>query len=322
MKLSPYLPALCSGFAILSGSRARRRLARLASGLALCLAALSLEAGSSARAQDAAATPSASAGSEPASYRETIREALSEYRARNFPEARALFAEAHALYPNARTLRGLGMTAFELRSYRESIGYLTEALGSKVKPLEGALRTETERLIARAERFVGKLNLTVTPANAAILVDGNQVAHTAGVELVIEVGEHTLEFSAEGYHPETRSLYMKGHETETWNVVLQPIPAPAPVAAAPTPEQVASQAEPEREREPSGPRFVSLDPQRDDEKKPLYKNPWLWTGVGAVVVTAIIVGVAVGASKTELGKTQIGPNTPTLGQFDALQARP
>jgi tetratricopeptide (TPR) repeat protein len=273
----------------------------------------------------APACAQAAGASEPAAYRETVHEALAEYHAKNFPEAQALFAEAHKLYPNARTLRGLGMTAFELRSYRESIGYLTAALESKVKPLDGSLRAESERLLARAERFVGKLSLTVTPASAAVMLDGSRIEHHDGTPLLLEVGEHQLEFSAEGYHSETRSLHVKGRETETWTVALNAIPVakPAAAAAAPAPREVAERADRAEEEQSSGPRFYSPGAaEMHEDERPLYKNPWLWTGVGAAVVVAVVVGVVVASSKSEVGSVQLGENTPKGGQFSALESRP
>ena len=264
-----------------------------------------------AQAPAAAAEPSA----EPAAYRGVVREALSEYTAKNFPEARALFAEAHRLYPNARTLRGLGMTAFELRSYRESIAYLNEALASSVKPLDAALRAETERLLARAERFVGKLNLAVNPASAEVLLDGNPLQNVEGVPLLLEVGEHSLEFRAEGYAPETRSLYVKGHEVETWSVVLNKLPAVA-APVVPAPAEVAQRAEPES----AGPQY--LDPQGNDDrrsKQPLYKSPWLWTGVGAAVVAIVVTSVVLTTRENEVARAEIGENTPARGVFSALE---
>ena len=95
------------------------------------------------------ARAAAQGGGEPPGYRAAINEALAEYKAGHFEEARSLFAEAHGIYPNSRTLRGLGMTAYELRRYRESIEYLDEALSSPVKPLDGRLRNETESLLNR-----------------------------------------------------------------------------------------------------------------------------------------------------------------------------
>jgi len=253
---------------------------------------------------------------EPSAYRGVVREALAEYTAKNFPEARALFAEAHRLYPNARTLRGLGMTAFELRSYRESIAYLGEALASTVKPLDGKLRAETERLLARAERFVGKLNLAVNPPSAEVLLDGNPIQNSEGTPLLLEVGEHTLEFRAEGYAPETRSLYVKGREIETWSVVLNKLAAVVVAPVVPAPAEVAERAEQPSE----GPRYIDQQGSEDrPSKQPVYKNPWLWTGVGVAVVAIVVTSVVLATRDNEVARANIGENTPTRGVFSALE---
>jgi hypothetical protein len=280
----------------------------------LCTLSLALPATQSAHAQGRV-----DAG-EPAAYRATVREALSEYHAKNFPESRALFSEAHRLFPNARTLRGLGMVAFELRSYRESIDYLQQALDSQVKPLDGNLRAETERLLTRAERFVGKLNLSVSPPEAELLIDGNPVKLPDGKPLLLDVGEHAFEFRAEGYTPESRTLYVKGRENETWTVALNKLaPPPAPVAAVPAPEDVAREAEAApQERAP----FVNYDYQERPSRRPVYKNPWLWTSVGVVVVAAVITGVVLATRKDELDSPQVGANTPPGGVISALEGRP
>jgi hypothetical protein len=254
---------------------------------------------------------------EPAAYRSTIREALSEYHAKNFPEARALFEEAHRLYPNARTLRGLGMTAFELRSYRESVSFLKDALDSQVKPLDGTLRLETERLLSRAERFVGELSINVTPSHASVTIDGHPVDVSATTPVVLDVGEHGFEFHAEGYLPESRSLYVKGHERETWTVVLNKVPPPpTAVVTAPPPDEVARRSEAQSEQNP---RFVDLGAQERPGKQPLYKNAWLWTGVGVVVVAAVVTSVVVATRDPKVSPAQVGDNTPNGGVFSALE---
>jgi hypothetical protein len=231
-----------------------------------------------------------------------------------------LFEEAHRLYPNARTLRGLGMTAFELRSYRESVSFLKSALESEVKPLDGNLRIETERLLTRAERFVGKLTINVTPANTNVAIDGNPVVLTPDQPVVLDVGEHSFEFHAEGYLPESRSLYVKGRESETWTVVLNKVPAPVVAApVAPAADEVARQAEPlESER---GSRFVDLGARERPTKQPLYKNAWLWTSVGVVVVAAVVTGAVLATRDQKIGSAQVGDNTPAGGVFSALGAK-
>lgn len=258
---------------------------------------------------------------EPAAYRSTVREALSEYHAKNFPEARALFEEAHRLYPNARTLRGLGMTAFELRSYRESVSFLKGALDSQTKPLDGNLRIETERLLTRAERFVGKLTIQVTPADANVTIDGHPVVVSPDSSVVLDVGEHSFEFHAEGYLAESRTLYVKGRDAETWTVVLNKVPAPVVAApVAPTPEEVAREAEPEQAH---GTRFVNLEAHERRSDRPLYKNGWLWTGVAVVVVAAVVVPVVLATRDDKLSAPQVNSdNTPPGGVFSALEGRP
>jgi outer membrane protein assembly factor BamD (BamD/ComL family) len=46
-----------------------------------------------------------------------IGDAVAEYEAGHYQEARALFRQAHEKQPTARTLRGIGMASFELRDY-------------------------------------------------------------------------------------------------------------------------------------------------------------------------------------------------------------
>ena len=83
----------------------------------------------------------------PPGYSETISDAVHELELGNFAEAREQFRRAHAVSPNARTLRGLGVTEFELRNYGESAELLQQALDSDVKPLEGKLRSDAEKLL-------------------------------------------------------------------------------------------------------------------------------------------------------------------------------
>src|SRR5262245_20503032 len=82
------------------------------------------------------ATPPAAAGPEaPADeYNMLIREGLAEYDARNWAEALVLFERAHAVQPNARTLRAIGNVAFEMRRYTKAIDALRASLSDGRKP--------------------------------------------------------------------------------------------------------------------------------------------------------------------------------------------
>jgi len=157
-------------------------------------------------------------------YRQTVAEALAEFDAQNYLESRALFLRAHKLQPNARTLRGLGAVAFELRRYAESASYLDAALTATEKPLTEAMRAETDRLRQRALGFVAQLDLTLAPARMSALVDGELVTSSKGSkhrQLWLDIGSHTLAFEADGYLSEQRSYTVAGGEHDRWTVTLK-----------------------------------------------------------------------------------------------------
>lgn len=200
--------------------------------------------------------------SEPEGYRELVNAAVAEYGLRHFAEARGLFSRAHALSPNARTLRGLGTTEFELRNYSESVSYLEQALASTVKPLDPSLRERTERVLARARAFVGRLQLHVQPSSSLAIVDGLPV-RGAKEEIVLPVGDHVVELQAPGYLPEKRKLRVDGGDCKTLYIALTLQVDPA---------HASEQREPPRA---------------------LRKNPWLWTGIALVAAgTAVGIGFA------------------------------
>ena len=89
--------------------------------LALCLLAASA----------ASVSAAASAQPAPSGYRELLAEGVVEFDEGNFDRAGALFAKAHALYPNARTLRGMGLSAFEASQYAIALVHLRAALAEQ-----------------------------------------------------------------------------------------------------------------------------------------------------------------------------------------------
>jgi tetratricopeptide (TPR) repeat protein len=190
-------------------------------------------------------------------YRDLVVDAIREYDLHHFAEARGLFSKAHAISPSARTLRGLGAAEFELRNYGASVSYLEQALASQARPLEGELRERTNRLLERARGFVATLELRVQPESSLAVVDGVPVRDQHA--LVLDVGDHVLEFHAPGYVPEKRKMHVVGGEVQQLQVVLTlRVERVGPVA------------------------------QERPTKQPLYRNAWLWTGLGLLVVGAAV----------------------------------
>ena len=231
---------------------------------------------------------------DPPAYTEAVDLGVSEFDAENYTEARAHFARAHALYPNARTLRALGMVAFELKRYAECARYLEEALASSERRLEGDKRAHTEKLMERANGYLARYNLDIPPS-ATVVVDGNPTTLAAGDELVLEAGDHVLEFRAPGHITSRRPLTVQGAERDTLHVALARVePADKQIARGP------ASGAPSEDKRPGG--------------RPVYKNPWLWTALGVVVAGA--------AATTAVLLTRDGPTTRTEAPYTGTGGAP
>jgi tetratricopeptide (TPR) repeat protein len=159
--------------------------------------------------------PSSSARAEPppqnANYEDTIRHAVEEYSLGHWTEARFFFARAHALNPNARTLRGLGLTCYESRNYVEAIGYFKQALASTEQPLTDKMRADLTQLQQQSEQFVTRVVVTLDPSSAELEVD-HVPRELADGALLLDPGEHLLSASAEGHEPTQQTITAAGGE--------------------------------------------------------------------------------------------------------------
>jgi hypothetical protein len=225
-------------------------------------------------------------------YTQAIKLGSSEFEAGNYAEARAQFTRAHRQFANARTFRALGMVEFELKNYGECIEFLKSALASQVRALEPSQRKDAEQLLVRASSYVAHVNLELEPNQASVLMDGVPVKLDEGHTLVVQVGDHVLEFRAPGRLAEKRLVKVSGGEERTLHVVL---PVPEAPRAAPATDQTANPT-----------------PARPSERQPLYKKPWLWVVVG-VVVAGAAAGAAVALTRDKhRSHSPSDPDTPIL----------
>lgn len=159
-----------------------------AASFACLLAVVLATASSGARAQGESET-----ADPPAEYTELIEEGLAESSVQHWAEARAIFRRAHALHPNARTLRAIGMTSYELRDYPEAYRMFRAALVDTRRPLTEAQRAEVQGLLDRTESLLGRYTLEAFPADASIRVDGVVVMVAPGDELLLQPGVHRVD---------------------------------------------------------------------------------------------------------------------------------
>lgn len=257
--------------------------------LRLLLLALAAAATAQAAAQDDAE----------ARYRALVGEAITEYEARDFPAARALFLRAHALSGNARTLRGLGMVAFELRDYTESVERLEQALGARERPLEGALRADTEALLARARTFVARLELHVEPAvTVEVRIDGVEAALDGAQRLLVAVGDHTVEAAAPGFAAQRRTITVVGGRDQTLHVQLSKLET-AGTATAPSAERAARAGFASgMHRDPRLPQRAAAD--TGDAGGGVLSSAWFWTAAGLVIGGGVAAALLLATSGDEV----------------------
>jgi len=191
----------------------------------------------------------------PPGYADKADLAMEELQHGNFEEARSRFLEAHAIYPNARSLRALGKVEYELKRYLAAIQYLEQALASDVRPLTAQLRQDTEEVLRKARGYVANYRIEARPSEASIWIDGVQVQPDPQGLLPLEVGKHKIEARAKGYIASQRSVTVAGGQDETLKLVLLPQKQPAQDGA-------------------------------------IYGKWWLWAGVGAVVAGGVVAGLA------------------------------
>ena len=166
---------------------------------------------SSVDAAEGVAAEGAAEGASESEYRALIEAAVAEFAEHHHAEARALFRRAHAARPNARTLRGMGMSAFELRDYADSVRLLRQSLLDTRHALTDEQRGQVTELLSRAEAFVAEFTVDV-PDEATISVDGVVTPLEPSGTLLLSLGSHALVVRLDGHVLGEARLDVEGGE--------------------------------------------------------------------------------------------------------------
>jgi hypothetical protein len=233
--------------------------------------------------------------SAPTQYVAVLDQAVEAFDRRDYARARVLFEQAHALRPNARVLRGLGLSALQLRRFTLAKRELTAALSDTRQPLTPAQREGVAKLLSWMQTDLATLRLRLQPANSQITLDDEPVLAT---ELVVEPGKHSVRAAAEGHEPQTREFELVAGEERTLDVTLV---ARVIEAAPPIPTVVVSPISRTTSQAVSAPR----DPN-PPQSSTVLDRWWFWTAVGVVVAGGVAVTVALTAKPAEPGYEQDG----------------
>ena len=163
-----------------------------------------------------------------------IGDAVAEYDAGRYEEARALFRLAHEKSPTARTLRGIGMASFEMRDYVEATRALAAALRDQRRPLTADQRKHAQALLARAETFVGQFSLKLSPASLSVFVDGRPAVLEGDGGVLLPLGRHELSVRCATCSPNEKQLTVDVVGGEKKPIELTLALASAPPATADT----------------------------------------------------------------------------------------
>ncbi|MET0391284.1 MAG: hypothetical protein ABW321_35250, partial [Polyangiales bacterium] len=212
-------------------------------------------------------------------YTASIRRALEEFERGHWEEARTFFAAAHARNPSARTLRGLALTAYELRAYVDAIALFEQALTDQRQPLTARMRSECESFAAHARQFVTRAQIALEPAEAQLDVDGKPVTRQPDGTLGLDPGRHEISARAEGYRAATRIVHADGSPLAL-TLQLEPAHAPElPPPAAATPVATPAPAAPPPAALAGEPSTGSSSPS------------WPWIVIGGSAAVAAVGGV-------------------------------
>ena len=253
---------------------------------ALCLTGLLVSESARAQVQDAPQPESAVAVN--TEYNRTIDEAVTEFQAREFVRARALFEQAFRLFPSARAARGVAMVAYEQRDDAAAFEWFERALHAQEQPLSEALRDDVELALKRLRALVGRIQLALKPEQAELRLDQRPLTLGADHIVTLALGDHALHVSAPGYVSQERPLKVVGGEEYVLAIDLKPWPS------LPQEEQRAALA--------PGQPLASSESKRDAAaSSSVWSSPLLWTAVGVVLVgtaTALAFAVANGGEQS------------------------
>jgi hypothetical protein len=223
-----------------------------------------------------AAAPSGRESPENRQYTSLLEEAVSEYDARRYEEARALFRKAHEIAPNARTLRGIGMASFELREYVEALRALEGALSNKRRPLTSTQRQQVQGLAERSRAFVGRFFVKLVPKDAVLHIDAAPAVFEDDGSVLLSFGRHLLSAEASGRGAESREVNVIGGERQDLTLELRLVASGAVNGM--------------RQASGGGVGETLIAPRRDEipaEPRRWSRAPWWFAGAGVLVAGTV-----------------------------------
>jgi hypothetical protein len=244
-------------------------------------------------------------GEEPSDeYTQLVTSAVAAFDAGRFEAAHELMARAHRLNPSARTLRGMGLAAFQAQHYALAGLDFERALAEKRQPLTYEQRDEVERLQAETNLQTARYRLNGERPGSVMLIDDEPPMMDGAGFLVLDTGDHELSLRPSGGDERTLTIHAEGGKWWVLDLATLRVTAdtsrPNPWAsaarlqptAAPVGAHVVRVAPPSPAARPTRPvEHALISPP---ESTPL-AEPDASDGIRTVILSAAIGGAAIAA---------------------------
>lgn len=214
--------------------------------------------------------PSAQADDAPPTAQQLFERGVEQTKAEQWADAQASFEKSLALEARAATYLNLAIVRYRLGEYVAALTAL-EAF-ERDAGMQEDVRKRAQWLRDKLAQQVVRFQLHIDPSDAVIEIDG-QAQSGAGADrpLWLTPGQHEVRASAPGYVGESMRIVATAGAATTASIELKVAVTsiPATLAEDPNPGNTPMSAPPSDAAPPA---------------RPLWKNPWLWTAIGVVVV--------------------------------------
>lgn len=169
-------------------------------------------------------------GAVPASdaYTNLVADGIRAFDQGRYLESRATFSRAHELRPNARTLRGMGLAAYEAGRYALAVYDFERALAETRQAMTPTQRAEIEKLLLKADAQSARYRMRGLPRDAALLVDGEPSISDSRGALLVDAGKHELSLQLASGQVQRWGVMARGGETRDLDLGARVAPASAP----------------------------------------------------------------------------------------------
>ncbi|MBI5500298.1 MAG: PEGA domain-containing protein [Deltaproteobacteria bacterium] len=134
--------------------------------------------------------------------REHYEAGAAAFEASDYPTALRELEESYRLFPSLRTLYSIGLCQQALFDYPAALLSLREYLREGGEEIAPEVRVQVEAAIVEMARDMGRIEVVVDIAGAAVTIDGRTRGTTPLAEPVdVGPGEHAVEVRREGYRP-------------------------------------------------------------------------------------------------------------------------